>query len=152
MNTADKPKGGTPAAISGGERSSNPARSEAAPVPQAQTRLDARGGEPAEAETSADWMPERPWWLTKEPVKSALERRYERAKLVPVSLVAKEWGVTSRRIRVLLTEKRLDGWKSANGQWFVRRPYSFTDGARGPRLKRDRMPEKPRLTVVRIAE
>lgn len=63
---------------------------------------------------------------------------------VPVSFVAKDWSVTPRRIRALLAGGRLAGRLQENGYWEVRFPYSFTFGRRGPGLKRQQRPEKPR--------
>ena len=69
---------------------------------------------------------------------------------VPVSMAAKDWKVTPRRIRALLSEGRLLGRLQANGYWEVRFPYSFTFGTRGPSLKRQQKPEKrPSLALVR---
>lgn len=60
---------------------------------------------------------------------------------VPVSFVAKDWNVSTRRIRALLAEGRLQ----ENGYWEVRFPYQFTLGTRGPGLKRQqRPPGKPK--------
>jgi hypothetical protein len=64
---------------------------------------------------------------------------------VPVHLAAKDWNVTPRRIRALLTAKRLQGIRRANGYWEVAYPYQFTFGLRGPALKRTQKPA--RLTV-----
>jgi hypothetical protein len=61
-------------------------------------------------------------------------------RYVPVSFVAKDWGVTPRRIRALLMDGRLMGRRLDNGYWEVRFPYSFTFGTRGPSLKRQRRP------------
>lgn len=67
---------------------------------------------------------------------------------VPVSFVAKDWGVSARRIRALLLAGRLDGRQQVNGVWEVRHPYSFVFGTRGPSLKRQQRPAKrPRLVV-----
>jgi hypothetical protein len=69
---------------------------------------------------------------------------------VPVSMAAKDWKVTPRRIRALLAEGRLLGRLQVNGYWEVRFPYSFTFGTRGPSLKRQQKPEKrPRLELVK---
>ena len=57
---------------------------------------------------------------------------------VPVSFVAKDWNVTPRRIRSLLTAQRLEGRRQANGYWEVAYPYHFIIGTRGPVLKRQR--------------
>lgn len=70
------------------------------------------------------------------------------AHFVPVSFVAKDWNVTPRRIRALLTAGRLAGRLQANGYWEVRFPYLFALGTRGPTLKRHKKPPKrPRLVV-----
>lgn len=61
---------------------------------------------------------------------------------VPVAFVARDWKVTPRRIRLLLSEKRLEGRRQANGYWEVLYPYRFTFGQRGPALKRSRKPER----------
>ena len=39
------------------------------------------------------------------------------AHFVPVSFVAKDWNVTSRRIRSLLAAERLQGRRGDNGYW-----------------------------------
>lgn len=62
---------------------------------------------------------------------------------VPVSFVAKDWGVTPRRIRHLLNDGRLEGRLQANGYWEVLYPYSYIFGTRGPSLKRQQRPKKP---------
>lgn len=67
---------------------------------------------------------------------------------VPVSLAAKDWKVTPRRIRALLSEGRLVGRLQENGYWEVRFPYSFTFGTRGPSLKRSQQSEKKAVLVV----
>jgi hypothetical protein len=64
------------------------------------------------------------------------------AYFVPVSFVAKDWSVTPRRIRALLSAGRLAGQLQDNGYWEVRFPYSFTFGTRGPSLKRKQRPAK----------
>ena len=56
--------------------------------------------------------------------------------LVPVSFVAKDWKVTSRRIRALLDAGRLQGRRQDNGYWEVYYPYRVIDGLRGPALRR----------------
>ena len=61
---------------------------------------------------------------------------------VPVSFVAKDWNVTARRIRALLTAGRLAGRVQDNGYWEVQFPYSFIFGTRGPSLKRQKKPEQ----------
>ncbi|MDD2721675.1 MAG: hypothetical protein PHH47_10250 [Gallionella sp.] len=73
-------------------------------------------------------------------------------RFVPVSFVARDWGVTPRRIRALLADGRLLGRVLDNGFWEVKFPYSFTFGTRGPSLKRqqrrEKRPKKPELKVV----
>ena len=61
---------------------------------------------------------------------------------VPVSFVAKDWKVTSRRIRALLTEGRLMGRQQDNGYWEVLYPYLHTIGRAGPPLRRNQRPKK----------
>ena len=63
-------------------------------------------------------------------------------RLVAVSFVAKDWGVSTRRIRVLLAAGRLDGLKQDNGYWEVYHPYRVVYGLRGPALKRQKKPER----------
>ena len=62
--------------------------------------------------------------------------------VVPVSFVAKDWRVSSRRIRVLLAEGRLQGRQQENGYWEVYYPYRHIMGRRGPPLRRSRKPKK----------
>ncbi len=69
-------------------------------------------------------------------------------RYVPVSFVAKDWGVSSRRIRYLLIEGRLLGLQRDNGYWEVHYPYAFTFGTRGPGLKRQKRPSKVRPNNV----
>jgi hypothetical protein len=73
-------------------------------------------------------------------------------RCVPVSFVAKDWGVSARRIRALLCAGRLSGRVLENGYWEVYFPYSFTFGTRGPALKRHQLPpakpKKPELRAV----
>lgn len=64
---------------------------------------------------------------------------------VPVSSVARDWGISSRRVRMMLTEGRLDGRQLENGYWEVSYPYNYVFGTRGPAIKRQRdLPEKPK--------
>lgn len=63
-------------------------------------------------------------------------------RYLPVSLVARDWNVSSRRIRALLVESRLEGIRRANGYWEVAYPYRFTFGSRGPGLKRSQKAKK----------
>jgi len=75
---------------------------------------------------------------------------------IPVSVVALQWSVTSRRIRALLSAGRLEGRQHDNGYWEVRYPYSYTDGMRGPASRRfqkrgqkqEQARKKPELRVV----
>ena len=62
--------------------------------------------------------------------------------LVPVSFVAKDWKVTSRRIRFLLDAGRLQGRRQDNGYWEVFYPYRVIDGLRGPALRRHKKAER----------
>jgi hypothetical protein len=61
---------------------------------------------------------------------------------VPLAFVAKDWGVSTRRIRFLLAAGRLDGRKLDNGYWEVRYPYMYSFGVRGRDLKRRSRPER----------
>lgn len=64
---------------------------------------------------------------------------------VPVSSVARDWGISSRRVRMMLTEGRLDGHQLENGYWEVSYPYRYVFGTRGPAIKRQRdLPDKPK--------
>jgi len=56
---------------------------------------------------------------------------------LPVSLVAKDWGVSTRRVRVLLEGRRLVGRNQINGYWEVLFPYSIRAGTRGPASRRE---------------
>ncbi len=71
---------------------------------------------------------------------------------VPVSFVAKDWKVTPRRIRALLSAGRLGGKLQANGYWEVAYPYRFTFGTRGPSLKRQERPPKRSKTEAKKGE
>lgn len=68
--------------------------------------------------------------------------------LVPVSFVAKDWGVSARRIRALLSVGRLEGCRRENGYWEVFHPYTVTHGLRGPALRQQKKPVKPLKLVV----
>ena len=57
---------------------------------------------------------------------------------VPVSSVAKDWRISPRRVRMMLTEGRLDGRQLENGYWEVSYPYRYVFGTRGPAIKRQR--------------
>lgn len=58
--------------------------------------------------------------------------------VVPVSTVAREWGISARRVRTMLAEGRLEGRQLENGVWEVIYPYSYIFGTRGPDIKRQR--------------
>jgi len=65
--------------------------------------------------------------------------------VVPVASVAREWGISPRRVRNMLAEGRLMGRRLENGYWEVYYPYSYIFGTRGPGLKRQqRQPDKPK--------
>ncbi len=67
---------------------------------------------------------------------------FEQQRLVPVSLVARDWGISARRVRKMLQEGRLLGRQQENGFWEVVFPYCYTFGTRGPQIKRQReLPE-----------
>ena len=74
--------------------------------------------------------------------KTVLAFGLEGGHFVPVSFAAKDWSVTTRRIRVLLAGGRLAGRLQDNGYWEVRFPYSFIFGTRGPGLKRQQKPAR----------
>lgn len=68
--------------------------------------------------------------------------------VVPVATVARDWGISSRRVRVMLTEQRLEGRQLENGYWEVFYPYRYVFGTRGPAIKRQRdLPEQPKKRV-----
>ena len=56
--------------------------------------------------------------------------------VISVSHVARDWNITPRRVRVMLSEGRLNGRQLPNGVWEVFFPYSYVFGTRGPTLKR----------------
>lgn len=65
--------------------------------------------------------------------------------VVPVSSVARDWGVSARRVRVMLSTGRLAGQQLENGYWEVFYPYRYVFGTRGPPIKRQReQPDKPK--------
>lgn len=140
----------------------NETKADNSPAPQAgaarlagQACLAAPGSAqrvPGDSPAVSAVIPPRPAWL--QPV-APVAAMPEVAKpglvsggigyFVPVSFVAKDWNVTSRRIRVLLSAGRLEGRLQDNGYWEVRFPYQFTMGTRGPGLKRQqRPPDRPR--------
>lgn len=55
---------------------------------------------------------------------------------LPVSLVAKDWQVSPRRVRTLLAAGRLAGRQGSNGVWEVCFPYIVSEGSRGPASRR----------------
>lgn len=55
--------------------------------------------------------------------------------VVPVSMVAREWGISARRVRAMLVEGRLEGRQLDNGYWEVHYPFRYMFGRRGPSLK-----------------
>ena len=74
-------------------------------------------------------------------------------KSVSVSSVAREWGISSRRVRVMLTQGRLRGRQGVNGYWEVGYPYCYTFGTRGPALKpQQRQAAKRRKNPARFEE
>lgn len=73
--------------------------------------------------------------------------RLDMDSFLPVSMVAKDWSVSPRRVRALLLAGRLAGRQQENGYWEVRYPYTVTEGRRGPQMRR-RAPKKPELRVV----
>ncbi|MDP2852564.1 MAG: hypothetical protein Q8O23_04065, partial [Gallionella sp.] len=58
--------------------------------------------------------------------------------VVPASSVARDWNITARRVRTMLTEGRLSGRQLENGYWEVFYPYQYKFGTRGPEIKRQR--------------
>lgn len=62
--------------------------------------------------------------------------------VVSVSIVAKDWGISSRRVRTMLAEGRLNGRQLDNGYWEVYYPYSYVFGTRGPSIKRQPKQER----------
>ena len=54
---------------------------------------------------------------------------------VPVAMAAKDWQVTPRRIRFLLTTGRLEGLQQANGYWLVRLPLPLHFRGKGDGFK-----------------
>ena len=58
--------------------------------------------------------------------------------VVPVSSVARDWQISARRVRAMLTDGRLSGRQLENGYWEVFYPYRYVFGTRGPEIKRQR--------------
>lgn len=63
---------------------------------------------------------------------------FKSESVVPVSSVARDWGISARRVRTMLTEGRLSGRQLENGYWEVFYPYRYVFGTRGPEIKRQR--------------
>jgi hypothetical protein len=61
---------------------------------------------------------------------------FSSSTFLPVSLVAKDWKVTPRRVRTLLAAGRLAGRQGSNGVWEVCFPYIVSEGSRGPASRR----------------
>jgi len=65
--------------------------------------------------------------------------------VVPVSFVARDWCISSRRVRVMLAEGRLEGRRLENGYWEVLYPYRYVIGTRGPATTRQKnYPPRPK--------
>lgn len=60
--------------------------------------------------------------------------------VMPAAAVARQWGISTRRVRQMLEQGRLEGRQQANGYWEVLYPYRYQLGTRGPQLKRQREP------------
>lgn len=73
--------------------------------------------------------------------------------VVPVSSVARDMGISARRVRVMLAEGRLAGQQLENGYWEVFYPYRYILGTRGPALTRQRnLPEPTRRKLERNSD
>lgn len=60
-------------------------------------------------------------------------------KLIDAEAGAARLGITSRRLRILCTERRVQGARRIAGRWFVPEKVSLKDvspGSRGPKLGR----------------
>lgn len=83
--------------------------------------------------------------------KVLMERDYRQRlgqiTLLPVSMVAAEWGVSARRIRALLCAGRLEGTRHENGYWDVHYPYSMIEGRRGPMMRKYTLKKSERRTA-----
>ncbi|MFA6972012.1 MAG: hypothetical protein WC208_11510 [Gallionella sp.] len=66
---------------------------------------------------------------------------------IPVSMAAKDFGISTRRIRALLAAGRLLGRQLDNGYWEVGFPFRVAMARRGPQLL-VRRPKKPELRLV----
>lgn len=56
--------------------------------------------------------------------------------LIDVATSAAMLGVSTRRVRALLSEGRMRGVKGSSGVWLVAFPFSISPGRRGPDLRR----------------
>ncbi len=59
-------------------------------------------------------------------------------RLVSVSSVALQWGISPRRVRQMLEQGRLEGQQRENGYWEVFYPFRYQFGTRGPKIKQQR--------------
>ena len=53
-------------------------------------------------------------------------------ELITVSAAAKELKITERRVRLLLSQGRIHGFKNGYNVWCVNYPFIITPGKRGP--------------------
>lgn len=67
--------------------------------------------------------------------------------VVSVSVVARDWNISARRVRVMLVQGRLPGRQLDNGYWEVFYPYSYVFGTRGPSIRR-----QPKIKVLAASE
>ena len=106
-----------PAALAAGRTPGGGVMGKPKRLPRQSTYRPPQGAEPADG---------RP--------RSGLTSRF----VVPVSAVARDWGISARRVRKMLEEGRLEGRQLENGYWEVSFPYKYVFGTRGPQLKRQR--------------
>lgn len=84
-----------------------------------------------------------------------LRQHVEASKRQPGSLtvpsVAEFLGVSSRRVRALLTQGRIDGFKDDQGNWFVKSPLHVKPSHRGPDLQGypARKLQPPKLKIIK---
>lgn len=55
--------------------------------------------------------------------------------LVNVAKIAKTLGCSDRRVRALLAQGRIKGYRQGNGRWWVYWPLDIRPGTRGPDLR-----------------
>lgn len=67
--------------------------------------------------------------------------------VVSVSVVARDWNISARRVRVMLAQGRLPGRQLDNGYWEVFYPYSYVFGTRGPSIRR-----QPKIKVLAASD